>query len=80
MLGSFSLGGLSSFELEEGVEEEERLDPAVEDRLRIPPLATPATDPDPNPGPNPLPLVRFLTDTGKGAVDPGLLAELCLLS
>lgn len=82
MLGSFSLGGLRSLELEEDeeVEEEDRLDPAVEGRLRMPPLATPATDPEPKPGPSPLPLLRFLPDTGKGEVDPGLLAELCLLS
>lgn len=80
MAGSFSLGGLSSLELEEGVEETERLDPVEEGRLRIPPLTTPAADPEPSPDPKPLPLLRFLPNTGKGDVVPGLLAELCLLS
>ncbi len=81
MPGSFSLAGLRSLGLEEeDVEEEDKLDPAVEGRLRIPPLATPATPPELSPGPSPLPLLRFLPDTGKGEVEAGLLAELCLLS
>lgn len=80
MAGSFSLGGLSSLELEEGVVEAERLDPVEEGRLRIPPLTTPADDPELSPGPKALPLLRFLPCTGKGDVVPGLLAELCLLS
>lgn len=67
-------------ELEQGVEEAERLDPVEEDRLRIPPLTPPVTDPELSPGPKPLPLLRFLPDTGKGDVVPGLLAELCLRS
>lgn len=80
--GSFSLAGLRSLGLEEeeDAEEDDKLDPAVEGRLRMPPLATPATDPEPSPGPSPLPLLRFLPDTGKGEVEAGLLAELCLLS
>lgn len=76
MAGSFSLGGLSSLELEEA----ERLDPVEEGRLIIPPLTIPAGNAEPSPGPKPLPLLRFLPDTGKGDVVPGLLAELCLLS
>lgn len=82
MPGSFSLAGLRSLGLEEeeDVEEEDRLDPAVEGRPRMPPLATPTTDPEPSPGPSPLPLLRFLPGTGKGGVEAGLLAELCLLS
>lgn len=79
MPGSFSLAGLRSLGLEEdAAEEEDKLDPAVEGRVRMPPLATPATDPEPSPGPSPL--LRFLPDTGKGEVEVGLLAELCLLS
>lgn len=78
MVGSFSLGGLSSLELEEGVEETERLEAVEEDRLRIPPLTTPADDPELSPDPNPVPLLRILPN--KGEVVPGLLAELCLLS
>lgn len=78
MPGSFSLAGLRSLGLEEDVEEEDKLAPAVEGRPRMPPLATPATDPEPRPGP--LPLLRFLPGTGKGEVEAGLMAELCLLS
>lgn len=82
MPGSFSLGGFSSLGLDEAedAEEEDKLDAVVEGRLRMPPLATPATDPEPNPGPSPLPLLRFLADTGKGEVEAGLPTELCLLS
>lgn len=82
MPGSFSLAGLRSLGLEEeeDVEEEDKLDPAVEGRPMMPPLATPATVPGPSPGPSPLPLLRFLPDTGKGEVEVGLLAKLCLLS
>lgn len=78
MPGSFSLAGLRNLGLEEDVEEEDKLDPMVEGRPRMPPLATPATGPVPRP--SPLPLLRFLPDTGKGEVEAGLLAELCLLS
>lgn len=60
--------------------EEDRLGLIVEDRLRRPPPATPATVPVPSPGPRPLPLLRFLPDIGKGVVEAGLLTELCLLS
>lgn len=76
----FSLAGLRSLGLEEAedIEEEDKLDPIVEGRLRRPPPATPA--PAPSPGPRPLPLLRFLPDTGKGIVEAGLLSELCLLS
>lgn len=81
MPGSFSLAGLSSLGLEEDDDEEEdMLEPAVRGRPRMPPLATPATGPGPNPGPSPLLPLRFLPDTGKGEVEAGLLAELCLLS
>lgn len=80
MPGSFSLAGLRSLGLAEDVEEEDKLDPAAEGRPRMPPLATPATDPEPSPVPSPLPLLRLLPDTGKGEVEVGLLAELCLLS
>lgn len=73
MAGSLSLGGLSSLGLEEGAEAE-MVDPAVEDRLRIPPLVTPATGPEPNPP------LRFLPDTENDDAGVGLLAELCLLS
>lgn len=66
--------------MEEDVEEEDKLDPAVEGRPRIPPLAIPATDTEPSPGPSPLLLLRFLPDTGKGEVEAGLMAKLCLLS
>lgn len=76
MPGSFSLAGLRNLGLEEDVEEEDKLDPMVEGRLKMPPLATPA----PLPRLSPLPLLRFLPDTGKGEVEAGLLAELCLLS
>lgn len=79
MTGSFSLGGLSSLELEDAAEAE-MLDPVEEGRLGFPPLTTPVADPEPGPGPTPLPLLRFLPDTRKGDVVPGLLAELCLLS
>lgn len=72
------MGGLSSLELEEGVEEAERLEPVDEGRLRIPPVTAPVAELEPSPDPKPLPLLRFLT--GKGDVVPGLLAELCLLS
>lgn len=58
------------------MEEEDAEDPAVEDRLRAPPLASPAT----GPGPSPLPVALFLPATGKGEVEAGLMAELCLLS
>lgn len=76
----FSLAGLRSLGLEEAedIEEEDKLDPIVEGRLRRPPPATPG--PAPSPGPRLLPLLRFLPDTGKGAVEAGLLSELCLLS
>lgn len=67
-------------EEEKDVGGEVKLDPAVEGRPRMPPLATPATDPEPKPGPSPLLLPRFLPMTGKGEVEAGLLAELCLLS
>lgn len=67
MPGSLSLACLRSLGLEEG-------------RLGIPPLATPATDPETSPGPSPPLLVLLLPDTGKGKVEAGLLAELCLLS
>lgn len=67
-------------ELEEGVEETERLEPVDEGRLRIPPPTAPAAELEPSPDPKPLPLLRFLPSTGKGDVVPGLLAELCLLS
>lgn len=84
MPGSFSLAGLRTLgfeeEEEEVVEEEDRLDPAVVGRPMMLPLATPATDPEPRLGPSPLPLLRFLPDTGKGEVEAGLLAKLCLLS
>lgn len=81
MPGSFSLAGLRSLGLDaEDAEEDDKLDAAAEVRLRMPPLATPATDPEPSPGPSPLPLLRFLPDTGKGEVEAGLMAELCLLS
>lgn len=83
MLGSFSLAGFRSLGFEEehddnDVEEEHKLDPVVEGLLRMLPLVT--TDPGPNPGPSALPLLLFLPDTGKGEVEAGLLAELCLLS
>lgn len=76
----FSLAGFRSLGLEEAedIEEEDKLEPRGEGRLRRPPLATPA--PVPSPGPRPLPLLRFLPDTGKVAVETGLLTELCLLS
>lgn len=79
MPGSFSLAGLRSLGLDEedNVEEEDKLDPAVEG---LPPLATPATAPELSPVPSPLPLLRFLPGTEKGEVEAGLLAELCLLS
>lgn len=81
MSGSLSLAGLRSLGLEEeDVEEEDKLDPVVEGRPRMPPLAPPVTEPEPSPGPSPLPLLRFLPDTGKGEVEAGLLTELCLLS
>lgn len=80
MPGSFSLAGLRSLGLEEDAEEEDKLDPAVEGRPRMPPLATPATDPEASPGPSPPPLLLFLPDTGKGEVEAGLMAELCRLS
>lgn len=75
MPGSLSLAGLRSLGFEE-----DKLDPAVEGRLRRPPLATPGADPEPGTGPRLLPLLRFLPATGKGEVEAGLLAELCLLS
>jgi len=78
MPGSFSLAGLRSLGEEEV--EEDKLDPAVEGRPRMPPVAIPATDPEPSPVPSPLPLLRFRPGTGKGEVEAGLLAELCLLS
>lgn len=60
----------------EGVEEADRVDPGVDDRLRIPPLVTPETGPEPSPPP----LLRFLPDTENADANVGLLAELCLLS
>lgn len=82
MLGSFSLAGFRSLgfeeEHEDNVEEEHMMDPVVEGRPRMLPLVT--TEPGPNPGPSPLPLLLFLPGTGKGEVEAGLLAELCLLS
>lgn len=80
MLGIFSLAGLWSLGLEEAedIEEEEKLEPIVEVRLRMPPPETPAPVPVLSPGPRPL--LRFLPDTGKGVVEAGLLSELCLLS
>lgn len=80
MLDIFSLAGLRSLGLEEAedIEEEDKLDPMVEGRLRRPPPATAA--PVPSPGPRLLPLLRFLPDIGKGIVEAGLLSELCLLS
>lgn len=82
MPGSFSLAGLESLGLEEeeeeDVDEEDKLDPIVEGRLRRPPPATPATGPVPSPAPNPL--LRFLLGTWKGDAEVGLIAELCLLS
>lgn len=72
MPGSFSLAGFRSLELEEDDEEEGKLELAVEGRPGMPAIVTPAT--------GPLPLLRFLPDTGKGEVEAGLLAELCLLS
>lgn len=82
MPGSFSLAGFRSLGLEEeeDANEEDKLEAAVEGRLRRPPIGTPAKDPEPSPGPSPLPLLRFRPDTGKGEVEAGLLAELCLLS
>lgn len=80
MPGSLSLADLKSFGLEEEDEEEVKLEPAVDGRLRMPPLVTPAAVPEPSPGLSPLPLLRFLPDTGNGDVEAGLLAELCLLS
>lgn len=76
----FSLAGLRSLGLEEAedIEEEDKLDPIVEGRLRRPPPATPA--PALSPGPRLLPLLRFLPNTGKGIVEGALLSELCLLS
>lgn len=81
MLDSFSLGGLRSLGLDDDDEDEEdKLAAAVEGRLRMPPLATPATEPEVSPGPSPAPPLRFRPDTGNGEVEAGLLAELCLLS
>lgn len=79
MPGCFSLAGLRSLGLEEAEDaEEDKLDPAVLGRLRMPPVATPAAEPEPSRGPSPL--LRFLPDTGKGEVEAGFMAELCLLS
>lgn len=80
MLGIFSLAGLWSLGLEEAedIDEEEKLEPIVEVRLRRPPPETPAPVPVLRPGPRPL--LRFLPDIGKGVVEAGLLSELCLLS
>lgn len=80
MPGSLSLACLRSLGLEEDVEEEDKLDPVVEGRPWIPPLATPAADPETSPDPSAPLLLRFLPGTGKGEVEAGLLAELCLLS
>lgn len=77
MSRSLSLACLRNLGLEEDVEED-KLDPAVEGRPWIPPPAV--IDPCPSPGPSPPPPVRLLPDTGKGEVEAGLLAELCLLS
>lgn len=78
--GSFSLAGLTSLGLEDDDEEADKLELAVEGRPRMLPVATAATDTEPTPDPIPLPLLRFLADTGKGEVEAGLLAEICLLS
>lgn len=82
MPGSFSLAGLRILGLEEEeedeeeeAEEEDKPDPTLEGRM--PPLATAATGAVDSACPPPL---RFLLDTGKGGVEAGLLAELCLLS
>lgn len=81
MPGCFSLADLTSLGLkEDDDEEEDRLEAAVDGRLRMPPLVTPATAAEPSPGPSPLPPLRFRPDTEKGDVEAGLLAELCLLS
>lgn len=79
MPGSFSLVGLRLLGLEEEEEEEEaeeedKPDPTLEDRT--PPLVTAATGAVDKACPPP----RFRLDTGKGGVEAGLLAELCLLS
>lgn len=81
MPGSFSLAGLRILGLEEEeedeeeeAEEEDKPDPTLEGRT--PPLATAATGAVDSACPPP----RFLLDTGKGGVEAGLLAELCLLS
>lgn len=66
--------------MEDDDEEVDKLELAAEDRPRMPPAATAATDTEPTPGPIPLPLFRFLANAGKGEVEAGLLAELCLLS
>lgn len=80
MPGSFSLAGLRILGLqeeedEEEAEEEDKPDTTLEGRT--PPLVTAATGAVDNACPPPL---RFRLDTGKGGVEVGLLAELCLLS
>lgn len=75
----FSLADLGNFVLEDD-EEDDKLEPAEDSRLRMPPLITPATVPDPSADPSPLPALRFLPGTEKGDVEAGLLVELCLLS
>lgn len=83
MPGSFSLAGLRILGLEEEedeeeeVEEEDKPDPTLEGRT--PPLVTAATGAVDKACPLP-PLLRFRLGTGKGGVEAGLLAELCLLS
>lgn len=77
---SFSLADLGNFGLEEDDEEDDKLELAVDGRLRMPPLVTPATVPEPSPDPSPLPALRFLLDTEKGDMEAGLLVEPCLLS
>lgn len=80
MPGSFSLAGLRILGLEEEEEEvevEDKPDPILGGRT--PPLVTAATGAVDKACPLP-PLLRFRLDTGKGGVEAGLLAELCLLS
>lgn len=76
MPGSFSLAGLRILELEEDEEEAEEADTTLGGRS--PPLVNAATGAVDKACPPPLP--RFRLDTGKGGVEVGLLAELCLLS
>lgn len=78
MPGSFSLAGLRILGLEEEEEEEEVEEGKPDPTLggRTPPLVTAAT----GAVDKACPLLRFRMDTGKGGVEAGLLAELCLLS